>query len=289
MNILPLICAFLIVFGICAHSFFWQYKASWGSFWVYEGRMRAEHVARSLLARKEFYKVPVEKRKVGARPVKRSSGVYESRREKYPPSRLGRISLSFMFAKQTPDYVEQLSEVVLYAIKALYHDLFASYSTTRAFEKDLVAQWIELAKEHPDDKSFFTLFPKDAELADVYYKMLKGSSGKYPALESFFTLEDRAYPIYFHFAPTCVLEALFGKGVAKKILAQEETKWKKSARHRHYTLTKPELDALFLAQGIRTEYPLQMVDYACRRDHFDKVLIKDVQTGVEVYKTVARK
>jgi hypothetical protein len=92
--------------------------------------------------------------------------------------------------------------------------------------------------------SLLELFPKDEELAAIYYKMIKGTNTGYPSLEEYFKIDNAGGKglIQFRFASTLVLQAIFGEVLTYKILAAERAKW--DVNHRKKTLTKDELRKL---------------------------------------------
>jgi len=99
--------------------------------------------------------------------------------------------------------------------------------------------------------TFSELFPKDPELSNLFYKMLKGTNTGYPRLEEYFKIEESKDkpPICFSRASTPVLKSILGEKITTQILEQEKKKWDKKPKER--VLTKEELSQLVLKH--RTE------------------------------------
>ncbi len=156
MNVLPIVCAFLLVLGMCAHSFLGRGIQVGLEEHAYRGFMRAERTARSFLVRTEYSKVPTEEPKKRA-PVKTGS-VHESRREKKIPPHLGKLGISLLFSEEKGSDFQVVYEIAAAFLKELYgKDLFANYPEYKGLEKMLLNQWIEGMRIYPDARSLWSL------------------------------------------------------------------------------------------------------------------------------------
>jgi hypothetical protein len=72
--------------------------------------------------------------------------------------------------------------------------------------------------------SFDQLFPKDPNLALVFYKMLQGTSTTYHSLKEYCTISPKRNRPQFFCASTPVLQAILGDKITQKILLKEQTK-----------------------------------------------------------------
>lgn len=93
----------------------------------------------------------------------------------------------------------------------------------------------EMLSQKGEDLS--QLFSENQELANIYYKMLKGSNTGYPPLGEYFKIEksDNA-PIRWCYATTPILRAVLGDEATNRILAAEKAAWEEN----HHTRVLPE-------------------------------------------------
>lgn len=105
-----------------------------------------------------------------------------------------------------------------------------------------------------DVSSVAEMFPQDADLQKIFYKMLKGTKNYhlkekqgYPPLEDFFRIDyQEKSAIFFSYAPYPLLCALFQEKVANEILSMEKKKWEKDQKL--HTVTQNELETLLGTQ-----------------------------------------
>ncbi len=135
-------------------------------------------------------------------------------------------------------------ECAIRLIEALYKDAdFYKASPNR----DLARSLIHAMLQKKEAKDLMDLFPADKDLAEVYYKMLKGTNTGYPPLSEYFKIEKNTSgpSVNFAFALTPLLKAAFGEENAQKILKKEKAAW--DVNHRVQFLQKEELRKLLQA------------------------------------------
>ncbi|MBS0648490.1 MAG: hypothetical protein JSS10_04600 [Verrucomicrobia bacterium] len=134
---------------------------------------------------------------------------------------------------------DALYKITIRLIQILYQDaeFYKSARDPKLAEKIVQAM---LAKK---GEKFKELFP-EGPLANIYYKMLKGTNTGYPPLEEYFKIEkiEKKAPINWAYASTAVLQAVLGEETTQRILAAEKASWEEN--HRKRVLTKEKLRAL---------------------------------------------
>jgi hypothetical protein len=228
MNLLPFVCALLVIFGLLSTSLFRERLSLSNLKSSCQGILRAERKSRNRLEAAEYknhLKENSTKEKKdkpeplpNPKPKKENASEVFTNRDAQIFTTNTKLNLSPLLSKENP---------LLYETAARYiHTLYTTASFYKeGLEYQILDQIISQGAAAKECTSFADLFPKDPALANVFYKMLKGTgsydlnSGKgYPPLENYFQLvEGNSKPINIHYAPTRLIRSLFGEQMAASI------------------------------------------------------------------------
>ena len=255
MNILPMVVSFLLIFSFAAYAMLHERVAIEKQEWGYTGFMRIERGLRTAMERRAFKNAP--KKKVSSSQSKgtikkKSTASHKSRRLKSPPSELGRLYIGALFDKSSSPGKDILYKTAANMIKSLYGNApFYQEAKVAKLEYALLDALIKKGGSLDKIESLAALYPDDPRLAQIYYKMLKGTplfdpekQNGYPPLEDYLFLnngESKA-AVYFCFASKPLVQALFGEKLSEAIFTEEQLLFEKNQKLIY--LSKSELEGL---------------------------------------------
>lgn len=284
MNILPLILAFLLIFSALSVGFIRGQKESLVANKCATRFYQTSRSALNRVAAKSYRKI-----KVDAPPktvttekkgVKKAPPAIE--RTSTPPLEASKLNLTPLLDLETDPKRHPLYEIAAQLLRLLYDESVLKgemeYALLDAF----------CAKEKVE--SVVDLYPKEAALQPLFYKMLKGThtyrldkKQGIPPFSDFFTLGKQS-AIHFSFASPLLLEAIFGKKLRAKILAEEKKKAQKDGTS---CLTQEELTALLTGDpacsALVTELGTQL-NFSSKREKRNEIVAQDKQTDLIVSK-----
>ncbi len=247
MNILPLVSAFILIFAICSYTFFYSASAALLEESHFKGAHKIERLFTSRIQRKLFSKIKAQGDE-NSPQSHISSTNFHSPRDYFnlPPE--AKFNITVLLKEGDRPKKEAL---FLELIRHLYE-------FTTVYKPGLECDLLEALKKNPKLQTFQELLKETPEL----YKLVKGTNrynlGRfegYPALDDFFIFDKtkNAKLINYCHAARPILDALFGRTLAPKIINEEKHKWEQNKKHA--PLTKQELEAFLLTQNKNiTEY-----------------------------------
>lgn len=258
MNVLPLVCAFILIFSLGAYTLLHRLFAVTEEEHDLGGAMRIHQLHVNRTQGKVYEGLDgesIEKKSSDKKEKKLKENIaYLSPRDKNPPSENAKLSLALLSTK-TPS---SESKLVHKTASALIKRLYEHTSVYRpGLEDEILKTIISLQHKHPQCPDLETLMTFIEEDRDLFYKLFRGTneyqlftSKGYPALGDFFTLDkERPKPIYLLRATKALLLVLFDDPIANQITLIEQEKWKKN--HTHEKITKDELNKLYLDMAPR--------------------------------------
>lgn len=258
MNILLLVSAFLIALAFGCSAIFQTYMTTAIGEKSFMGRFEAQRMSLNAFQKKQYARaIPRKKgeKKPESSPSDKKQKEITYPRTKQNPWEESKLNLSPLLTPFSSTSQGKLYEVARALLEELYGKSavgrFAQEKKVDSFVLKILDNMIEKAKENPEAECFADLFPDDAALSDIYYKMLKGTQNYdgvsgYPALEDYFSLEkeSKKKPIWFCFATAPLLKVLLGQKITAQILEEEKTK---SEEKRKFTpLKESEFEQLLL-------------------------------------------
>lgn len=244
MNILPFLFAFLLVFQFL-FTVLQRDLRSAAEEWNF---VRSSHfLDRKLLAKEKFRKLPKKKIKNPRSSTEKKKFHPRALREITAGSSSSKLDISSLFLFPNNEMASQLQKLLRKILMALYGDALFIHQGDKKIVCELL---IEEFKSIEMPSSLCSLYPRDSSLQAIFYRMLKGthsyqldSSGIAP-LEDFFVLSSypKAKPISFPSASPYLLQILFDKNIADKIVAKERAK--SSEAKKPSFLTQSELEDL---------------------------------------------
>ena len=266
MNILPIVFAFMLIFSFLTAGFIHDNRQSRLAEHNINIFRRVERVLYNNLARRQYQRIPVEATPSTDAPVistivtsRKSSASYGSKRAQFPPSDTSKLNLSALIETTTNPQAHPLYEVAARLLYVLYHDvLFSKEKHSESLEYQMLDAMLRTASAKKQITKLADLFPDIPDLQPLFYKMLKGTN-RYdmqlgtgiPPLEDFICL-PKGNAIHFSYSSPALLEALFGKAVALKILKEEEKRWESSGTYAY--LTKDDITALLANDANSSSY-----------------------------------
>lgn len=274
MNVLPLVSAFILIFAICSYTFFHNVCAAVQERSHYIGSHRIVRKFANHLQTKLYIKLPGENLH-GSERKKSPSSTFISPRDRFNLAEEAKFNITPLFIDRDKNRKEA---IFLELIKSLYE-------FTSIYTPGLENELLEALKNNPKIESFNELLTYNPS----FYKMIKGTNNYklssfkgYPALGDFLTIEKnpRAKMINFSCAARPVLEALFGKVFAPKIINEEKHKWE--IKHKHSPLTKQELNAFLLTKNKNfTEY-WQFIHFRNKKKARSNEVFQDAKTKIQI-------
>lgn len=228
MNILPLIIFFLLLLGLGASTFFHDRVFVDREKTTAVAFSRADALLRSQRERKAFNLASAQqKSKYQKHPKEENAELkdpthpYTNPREARARSEFGKFNLRPLVHEESSTAAKLLDIPAAALIKKLYGKA--------PFYKEGLEHDILKMLEGKKENLFLDLFPADNQaLADIFFKMLQGTSTGYPPFGDFFTiLETNKQPINFCFASKDVLEAIIGPVLLEKVAEKEKENWLK--------------------------------------------------------------
>lgn len=253
MSFLPFVVSFLLILVIGSSILLTSFRSLLVEKTVIVGRNSAKLALISKQAEKDFKKLgrkknpsesktpdqPQDQSQNQPRAAKTKVPIYKEKRAKRYGLDSSKVNLWPLFKGDDNALSDALYKITIQLIQTLYQDaeFYKSARDPKLAEKIVQAM---LAKK---GENFMELFP-EGPLADIYYKMLKGTNTGYPPLEEYFKIEkiEKKAPINWAYASTEILQAVLGEETTKRILAAEKASWEEN--HRKRVLTKEKLTAL---------------------------------------------
>lgn len=255
MSFLPFVLSFLLILVLGSSMLLTSFRSLLIEKTVILGASSAKLTLISKQADKDFKKIankkiPSESKKESKdtsisaseekkQKVKDKPPVYKEKRSKRYGLESSKINLWPLLKGDDNSLSDALYKTTIKLFQILYQDAdFYKDARDPLLAKNVVD--VILKKKGED---FSELFP-EGPLADIYYKMLRGTNTGYPALQEYFKIEkiDKKPPINWAYASIPVLRAVLGEETTKRILAAEKANWEKN--HRKRVLTKEELKTL---------------------------------------------
>jgi hypothetical protein len=286
-----MVCSLLLILGITSYTLSKQrFAAEWEGI-SHTGFMLAERKARNALACKQYKALKVDSvSKTSAAPSNKQNlkRAYDNRRTRRPLPEVAKLNLAPLLSKNYTTSYELLYETTAQLLRLLYKDkLFPKDSVEYRLLDELIAS----ARDQSKESALTAFSPKDPELQEIYYKMLKGTVSSYPPLADYFTLnrDGKTAAVHFKFASKPLLLALFGEKITETILQDEKKKWEKDPSYHRCAVTGTELQALVLehtAARINLSAINEFMAYRGRLVLPPVVFGTDANTGITIRKKI---
>ncbi len=285
MNLLPFVCALLVIFGLLSTSLFRERLSLSNLKSSCQGILRAERNSRNRVEAAEYknhLKENSTKEKKekpdplpNPKPKKENTSEVFTNRDVQIFTTNTKLDLRPLFSKENP----LLYETALRYINSLYSN--ASFYK-EGLEKQILDQIISQGTAAKECTSFADLFPKDPALALIFYKMLKGtgsydleSAKGYPPLDNYFQLaEGSGKPINIHYAPTRLVRSLFGEPIAAAIFKEESASGSR--------ISKEKLGELLMKNNLNAQTYDPLLNYSSLKTVSQIVTISDPESGISV-------
>ncbi len=209
MNLLPMIFAFMVIFGVLALTFIRETKSFHILESSFEGQHRTERRVNNTIVSKAYRKIKSEgtipSQKQPSLPTKK--GVFESRRQFFPPFENSKFNLSKLFESDEDLRRHPLYEPMATLLRLLYEKPLFSKLSRPGIEYQILDALLNKAKTLKSQgadpvpgqakitEDLSELGPDDPALRPIYYKLLKGTNqysekGGYPPLGDYFCIEQ---------------------------------------------------------------------------------------------------
>jgi hypothetical protein len=251
--------------------------------------MTLERSAEKASQENQYKRAPKKTKEKSAEDKEKTKKKNQSKpiiRDRWNPVDESKLNLAPLFAKTPPAYHDRL-----YAIAArLFRILYGNTSAGKLpdFEYKILDALIEKGKNMEEGETLILqeFLPEDPELREIYYKMIQGTKefrlkpkAGYPPLENFIRIakEPKTKPIYFCFASTPLLEAIFGP-ISKVILEEEK---EKGGGKKSVSLKKAELQALLQKQNdpkMKLEQFKELMSHLRTPSPVKEVIVRDPQS-----------
>lgn len=241
MSFLPFVLSFLLLLVIGSSFLFSSFRSTSLERMVILSQKKAHLLLISEQAIADYKSTIVRKKPEDSKPkeTKVKPAIYKDRRNKRQGYEASKFNLWPLLSDKDKTASVHFYNSAIRLIQILYQD--ADFYK-KAHDPDLAKKIVDqMILKKGDD--FLKLFPKDEHLAQVYYKMLKGSNTGYPPLGEYFKIEKTDLPpLRWPYATTPVLQAVFGEETTLQILAAEKAAWEEN--HREWTLSEDKLRKL---------------------------------------------
>lgn len=251
MNILPLIFTFLIIFSCISLTFFRDVKSFFLIETTLDGYSRTERTLNNQIVKKAYRKIKGESlapKPSSQRKIKQTT--YTSRRTFFPPLDNSKFNLTPLIKHEGDLHLHPLYEKLAEFLRLLYQKtLFDREPKSENIEYRLLEGILKKARKDPDATKMIELVPDDPTLANIYYKMQRGTN-QYsrtegvPPLSYFLSVQKETAAAWLSFASPVLLEALFGSKITEQILQEEQKKWEESTQY--YYFSKDDLQSLLV-------------------------------------------
>lgn len=283
MNVLPLVCAFILLFSLGSYALVHQFRAVVHEKSVFTGSMRIQRKFASCLQEDIFNEIEEVKQetKTDSSPKNKKDIEYKSRRDRLNPFPESKLNISGFFKEEQLPGLREIAENLL---KRIYERTSLWYPN---MEREILDLIIQSAKDNPTVTTFEELSKHEPRL----YKWVKGTqayelftSQGYPSLSDYMSLDpkERKKPIHFTFASRALLLALFGENdlLAQQITHEERLKWE--VDHIQRALTKSELEAFLLKHRKNLSDYEHLLYFSTSRRSGPQVVICDEKSNVQL-------
>lgn len=285
MNLLPFVCALLVIFGLLSTSLFRERLSLSNLKSSCQGILRAERKSRNRLEAAEYkhhLKENSTKEKTDnpvikpePKPKKENKSDVFTNRDAQIFTTNTKLNLSPLLSKENP----LLYETAARYIRSLYSN--ASFYK-EGLEKQILDLIISQGAAAKECTSFADLFPQDPALATIFYKMLKGTgsydlgSGKgYPPFDNYFQLsEGSGKSVNLHYAPTRLLRSLFGEPIAAAIFKEESVSGSR--------ISKEKFEELLMKNHLNAQTFEPLLSYSSVKTISQIVTVRDKESGISV-------
>lgn len=161
---------------------------------------------------------------------------YHSNRDLSPPLDGSKLKLVPLLKHIGSQKEHPLYHLLAQFLSLLYQErLFSKFSSIQKVEYQITDFLLEQKDSLKKEEDLTSIMPKNPELAEIYYRMLRGTSHYspsegFPPLLDYLSMQEQALPISLPLASPPLLEALFGKKIKNKILSEEEKRWKEGEK-----------------------------------------------------------
>jgi hypothetical protein len=233
MSFLPFVLSFLLILVLGSSLLFSSFRSTTIEKTVILAQNRANLCLMSKQALKDYNQNKKRKNPSEKKPVTTSTEkpekvpVYKDKRSKRYGLDSSKFNLWPLINNESQSMVVYKSAIRL--IQILYQDAdFYKNARDPELAHKIVNEMISKKGE-----SLAELFPTN-DLADIYYKMLKGTNTGYPSLEEYFKIEKTTNtpPINWAYASTSILRAVLGEDTTNRVLAAEKASWEENHRQR---------------------------------------------------------
>lgn len=245
MSFLPFVLSFLLILVLGSSFLFTSFRSTSLEKTVILAQNRAKLGLLSKQAEAEYKKCEIKKenrdpsKPKEAKEKKDKIPVYKDKRNKRCGLDSSKFNLWPLLENKDMNKYSTLKKSAIRLIQILYQDadFYKKAGDPKLAEKILE----EMISKKGED--FTQLYPKDEKLAEIYYKMLKGTNTGYPPLGEYFKIEkSNDPPIRWAYATTPILRAVLGDAAADRVLAAEKASWEEN--HRKKILPKETLREL---------------------------------------------
>lgn len=260
MNILPLVIAFLLIFGGAALTFLRGVKCFGIMETTFTSFHKTERELNNALAQRAYSKFkgyPIAKKE----GEKSSTAPFRSRRTLSPPYENSKFNLFPLFEYQGEIKLHPLYESAAQLLRLMYQkNLFVLQGKNEKIEYALLDALLYQGRSNKEAAILADLFPKDPKLQKLFYKTLKGTTQRdeergYPPMEDFFCIREKEPVISLPYASPLLLEALLGTEITEFIMEEEVKIWEGTGKHtpiskeqlRTYLLNHPGKSGTFAA------------------------------------------
>ncbi len=252
MNILPLVCGFLIVFAILSATFVRNHHSVILTERSIASASLTQRALLNAIEKKQFSKAPNISTPIDSLKGKIKNPLHL--RSITPPVEYAKLNISTLFENSINPKANPIYKVASRLIASLYsHTPIFKNASVQKLEEKILDAIIQKGISLKTSTSLNELFPDDPALKEIYYKMLKGTNSckiaeniGTPRLSDFFSCskQKQENTLYFAFASKPLLEALFDQEIALKIISLE--KMNIQNKNPPYSLGKNELQTLLL-------------------------------------------
>lgn len=302
MNILPIIFAFILIFSFLTSSVMHEANHCIVSEKALKGLHLTSRFASNAVAKKRYNRIkpPPSSPKLSQEhplpsvsPTNKVRKTYTSPRVAFPPFENSKFNLLPLLELKTEPKNHILYEICASLFRELYKDSLFKQIKRDGLEYDLLNAILTTCRTKNTIKTLSDLYPQEAHLRRLFYKMLKGTN-QYDLsikqgiarLEDFFTL-NKGPVIYFSCASIPLLHALFGEKTTSKILSEEKQKYAKGEKK--IALTQDELTALLSHDPARSSTILELdkhMTFSHKHMKQSTICKKNTQNGLIVQKKI---
>ena len=270
MSFLPFVLSFLLILVLGSSFLFTSFRSTSLEKTVILAQNRAKMGLLSKQAEADYKKCEIKKETQNpskpkeAKEKKDKIPVYKDKRNKRCGLDSSKFNLWPLLENKDMNKYSTLKKSAIRLIRILYQDadFYKKAGDPKLAEKILE----EMISKKGED--FTQLYPKDEKLAEIYYKMLKGTNTGYSPLGEYFKIEKSDNPrIQWAYATTPILRAVLGDAAAHRVLAAEKASWEEN--HRKKILPKETLREL-LQKHTNPDFDISQLEVIFFFDRKDK-------------------